>query len=60
MTALMFAHTAAEALEAERHAGVRRALELILAGEPGHARFVLLRSFERQLVLAGLRTRCVP
>lgn len=54
MTSL-FAYTAEAALEAERHHGVRRALELIRDGHPGQAQFVLLRSFGRQLRIAGIR-----
>lgn len=55
MTAV-FATTVEDALDAERRAAVRDALDLIVAGEPGHALFVLQRSLDRQLRIAGIRT----
>ncbi len=49
-----FASTADSYIAQERHSAVRRALELIKAGRPGYARFVLTRSVIRQARIAGL------
>lgn len=52
--AARFATRATEAIDTQRHAGVRLALDLILAGQPGRASYELNRSVQRQAALAGV------
>lgn len=61
--AAAFATTPQSAIDQERHAAVREALDLILDGKPGRARYVLARSVMRQNRIAGggtvtLHPRC--
>jgi hypothetical protein len=51
--AAAFAATPETHIDQERRAGVRRAAELIAAGEPGRAQYVLARSVMRQNRIAG-------
>ena len=51
-----FASKPAPYIDQERHAGVREALEHILAGRPGRAQYALARSVQRQARIAGLGT----
>ncbi len=54
--AAAFATTPPTAIDAERHDGVRRALDLIVDDQPGRALYTLVRSVERQARIAGLGT----
>lgn len=47
-------------IDQERHVGVREALELILQGKPGRAQYVLARSVQRQVRIAGGGTVEIP
>ncbi len=49
----LFASTPESAVDAERHAGVRDALALIVDGKPGRALYTLVRSVERQARITG-------
>lgn len=53
--AARFATRAAEAIDTERHVGVRHVLSLILDGQRGRAEYELGRSLQRQAGLAGIQ-----
>lgn len=54
--AAIAATTPPSAVAAERHAGVRKAVHLIVDGTPGRAHYELVRSVQRQARIAGLGT----
>jgi hypothetical protein len=58
--AAQFASTPDTYIDQERHAAVRKTIELIRQGRPGMAQFVLTRSVMRQARIAGLGDIEIP
>jgi hypothetical protein len=58
--AAAFASRQESYVDQERHASVRRALDLIRDGRRGYAVFVLTRSVERQARISGVGMADIP
>lgn len=55
-----FATQPADYIDQERHVAVRKAIDLLRAGKPGQAQYVLVRSVMRQARIAGLGSVEIP